>query len=276
MSRIAIVTDSTADIPENLAHQYQIHIVPNIVVIDGKSYEDGKGISRQEFYETLPFMNAYPTTSTAPPGIYQQLYGKILTNGADRIVSIHASSKLSGIFNAARLGAQAFDNKVKVIDSESLSLGLGFQVLAAAEAAKTQPLSEILSIIKDVRSKVQLVAMLDTLEYVRRSGRVSWARAQIGELLRIKPFLTIKDGSVIRIGEVRTRKNGIKRLREMLQSYGPLKQLAILHSHAEDDANQFHEKMSALVPTPPLLVYVTTVIGTHVGPNGLGFVALTI
>jgi DegV family protein with EDD domain len=153
---------------------------------------------------------------------------------------------------------------------------LGFQVLAAAEAAKTQPLSEILSIIKDVRSKVKLVAMLDTLEYIRRSGRVSWARAQIGELLRIKPFLTIKDGSVIRIGEVRTRKNGIKRLREMLQSYGPLKQLAILHSHAEDDAIQFHAEMSALVPTPPLLVYVTTVIGTHVGPNGLGFVALTI
>lgn len=276
MSRIAIVTDSTADIPENLALQYQIHIVPNIVVIDGKSYEDGKGISRQKFYENLPFMNTYPTTSTAPPGIYQQLYGKILNNGTDQIVSIHASSKLSGIFNAARLGAQAYDNKVKVIDSESLSLGLGFQVLAAAEAAKTQPLSEILSIIKDVQSKVKLVAMLDTLEYIHRSGRVSWARAQIGELLRIKPFLTIKDGSVIRIGEVRTRKNGIKRLREMLQSYGPLKQLAILHSHAEDDANQFHAEMSALVPSPPLLVYVTTVIGTHVGPNGLGFVALSI
>jgi len=276
MSRIAIVTDSTADIPENLALQYQIHIVPNIVVIDGKSYEDGKGISRQEFYENLPFMNTYPTTSTAPPGIYQQLYGKILNNGTDQIVSIHASSKLSGIFNAARLGAQAYDNKVKVIDSESLSLGLGFQVLAAAEAAKTQPLSEILSIIKDVRSKVKLVAMLDTLEYIHRSGRVSWARAQIGELLRIKPFLTIKDGSVIRIGEVRTRKNGIKRLREMLQSYGPCKQLAILHSHAEDDAYQFHAEMSALVPSPPLLVYVTTVIGTHVGPNGLGFVALSI
>jgi DegV family protein with EDD domain len=276
MSRIAIVTDSTADIPENLALQYQIHIVPNIVVIDGKSYEDGKGISRQEFYENLPLMNTYPTTSTSPPGIYQQLYGKILNIGTDQIVSIHASSKLSGIFNAARLGAQAYDNKVKVIDSESLSLGLGFQVLAAAEAAKTQPLSEILSIIKDVQSKVKLVAMLDTLEYIRRSGRVSWARAQIGELLRIKPFLTIKDGSVIRIGEVRTRKNGIKRLREMLQSYGPLKQLAILHSHAEDDATQFHAEMSALVPSPPLLVYVTTVIGTHVGPNGLGFVALTI
>jgi DegV family protein with EDD domain len=276
MSRIAIVTDSTADIPEELALEHQIYIVPNIVVIDGNSFEDGKGISRQEFYENLPFMNTHPTTSTAAPGIYHELYGKILNNGADQIVSIHASSKLSGIFNAARLGAQAYDNKVKVIDSESLSLGLGFQVLAAAEATMTQSLSEILSTTNDVRSKVQLVAMLDTLEYVRRSGRVSWARAQIGELLRIKPFLTIKDGSVIRIGEARTRKNGISRLREMMLSFGPLKQLAILHSHAEADANQLHAEMSALVPTPPLLVYVTTVIGTHVGPNGLGFVALPV
>lgn len=275
MSSIAIVTDSTADIPQKLASQYQIYIVPNIVVIDGKSFEDGKDLTRQEFYENLPSMKTYPTTSTASPGVYQKLYRNLLNNVTDQIVSIHASSQLSGIFNAASLAAQEYGDKVKVIDSESLSLGLGFQVLAAAQAAKTKPMNEIFSIIRDVRSRVHLVAMLDTLEYIHRSGRVSWARAQIGDLLRIKPFLTIKEGAVVRIGDARTRKNGIKRLHNMLLDLGPIKQLAILHSNAEADARQLLTDMSPQIPTQPVLVYVTTVIGTHVGPNGLGFVALT-
>ena len=274
MSKTAIVTDSTADIPKELATQYQIHIVPNIVVIDGQSLEDGKDLSRREFYDNLPLMKTNPTTSTSSPGVYQQLYGDILKRGADQIVSIHASSQLSGIFNAASLGAQAFGDQVKVIDSENLSLGLGFQVLAAAQAALTQPLDGILSVVKDVRSRARLVAMLDTLEYVHRSGRVSWARAQIGALLRIKPFLEIKDGVVLSKGKARTRKNGIQRLRKMLLDLGPLEQLAILHSNAEADARELLAEMTPRVPTRPLLVYVTTVIGTHVGPNGLGFVAI--
>jgi DegV family protein with EDD domain len=274
MSKIAIVTDSTADIPLELATQYHIYIVPNIVVIDGLSLEDGKDLSRREFYTNLPLMKSHPTTSTSSPGVYQQLYGDILKRGADQIVSIHASSQLSGIVNAANLGAQAFGDQVKVIDSESLSLGLGFQVLAAAKAAITQPLDGILSAIKDVRRRARLVAMLDTLEYVHRSGRVSWARAQIGALLRIKPFLEIKDGVVVNIGEARTRKNGIQRLRKLLLDLGPLEQLAILHSNAEDDARELLAEVSPQVPIQPLLVYVTTVIGTHVGPNGLGFVAI--
>ena len=274
MSKTAIVTDSTADIPKELATQYQIHIVPNIVVIDGQSLEDGKDLSRREFYDNLPLMKTNPTTSTSSPGVYQQLYGDILKRGADQIVSIHASSQLSGIFNAASLGAQAFGEQVKVIDSENLSLGLGFQVLAAAQAALTQPLDGILSVVKDVRNRARLVAMLDTLEYVHRSGRVSWARAQIGALLRIKPFLEIKDGVVLSKGKARTRKNGIQRLRKMLLDLGPLEQLAILHSNAEADARELLAEMTPRVPTRPLLVYVTTVIGTHVGPNGLGFVAI--
>ena len=276
MTNIAIVTDSTADIPLTLLDRYGIHVVPNIIVMDDRSVEDGKEFSRQEFYAALPDMRSIPTTSTASPGVFQQLYEQILSGSVDHIVSIHASSRLSGIYNAARIASQSFGDLVHVIDSENLSLGLGFQVLAAAEAVQNKSLADVLSTVSDIRGRIRVVAMLDTLEYIRRSGRVSWARAQIGELLRIKPFLTIKDGSVIRIGEARTRKNGIKRLRELLQGFRPLKQLAILHSHAEADAKQFHTEMSPLVPTQPLLVYVTTVIGTHVGPNGLGFVALTV
>ena len=274
MSKTAIVTDSTADIPRELVIKFQIHIVPNIVVIDGQELEDGKDLSRREFYENLPLMKMHPTTSTASPGVCQQLYEKLLQGEVNQIVSIHASSKLSGIFNAASVGAQAFGDRVRVIDSENLSLGLGFQVLAAADAALTGPLDSILSVIENVRVRARLVAMLDTLEYVRRSGRVSWARARIGALLRIKPFLEIKNGYVLSLGETRTRKKGIQGLRKMLYDLGPLEHLAILHSNAEADAQTLLLEMAPQVSTEPLLVYVTTVIGTHVGPNGLGFVAV--
>ena len=274
MSKTAIVTDSTADIPRELVVKHQIFTVPNIVVIDGQELEDGVDLSRREFYRHLPLMKRHPTTSTASPGVYQQLYQTLLQGDVDQIISIHASSKLSGIFNAASIGAQTFGDQVRVIDSQSLSLGLGYQVLAAAEAALTQPLDNILSIIESVRERVHLVAMLDTLEYIHRSGRVSWARARIGALLRIKPFLDINNGYVVSLGETRTRRKGIQRLRKMLSDLGPLEHLAILHSDAEADAHTLLSEMTHQVLTQPLLVYVTTVIGAHVGPNGLGFVAV--
>jgi len=117
--------------------------------------------------------------------------------------------------------------------------------------------------------------MLDTLEYVRRSGRVSWARSNLSNLLQIKPFLGIKAGNVIRMGETRTRQKGIERLHKMLSELGPLEQLAVLHTNAEQDAIEFAEHFKELVKQFPLIINVTSVIGVHVGPNGVGFVAVT-
>jgi DegV family protein with EDD domain len=163
-----------------------------------------------------------------------------------------------------------------VIDSQQVSLGLGFQVLAAAEAARRGlGIDSITEQINNIRRRLRLIAMLDTLDYVRRSGRVSWARASLGSFLNLKPFIEVKDGKVYRVGEARTRNKGIARLVEMLGSLGPLDQLAILHTNAESDATQLLESMRPQVATHPLLVNVTTVIGTHVGPNGLGFVSVT-
>jgi DegV family protein with EDD domain len=272
---IALVTDSTADIPSELIQHYQIHVVPNLVVIEGQSLEDGTEISREEFYNRLPDMKSMPTTSTASIGAYQKLYEQLLSQGATNIISIHASSLLSGIFNAASAAALAFERRVSVIDSEQISMGLGFQVLAAAEEiVKEKPLDVISNCITDVRRRVRVVAMLDTLEYVRRSGRVSWARARIGNLLRVKPFLEVKDGQVYSLGDTRTRRRGIAQLRKILLQQGVLERLAILHTNAENEANQFLDDIKKKFAQPPLLVNVTTVIGTHVGPNGVGFAAV--
>lgn len=270
--KIALVTDSTADIPDEIIHRYQINVVPNVLVIDGISLEEGVDISREEFYNRLPQMQNLPTTSTASSGKYLELYERLINSGIEHILSIHVSSKLSGIYNAASAAAEAFSERVRVIDSQQITLGLGFQVIAAAESiARGFGVEEILRIIDDVRERALVVAMLDTLEYVARSGRVSWARARIGNLLRVKPFIKVISGEVLRFGDARTRQRGIERLKEILLDLGPLERLGILHSNAESDAREFMQELDIKLPTTVFLVNVTTVIGVHVGPNGLGF-----
>lgn len=274
-NHIALVTDSTADIPPAQVEAAAIQVVPNIIITGNESFEDGKNMSRQEFYERLPFMTPPPTTATASIGTYHQLYTQLFEQGADAIISIHAASQVSSIYNVACTAAQSFNQRVQVIDSGYISLGLGFQVLAAAEAiAQNTPLEQILKILADIRQRVRVGAMLDTLEYVRRSGRVSWVRARIGDLLRIKPILEMRQGKVFNLGEARTRAKGIQRLAEIIQSFGPLERLAILHTNAEADAQKFLKGLCIDLPFPPMIVHVTTIIGTHVGPNGLGFAAL--
>jgi fatty acid kinase fatty acid binding subunit len=273
--QIAIVTDSTSDIPPDIADEYHIRIVPAILNISGKSLEDGPDISRREFYERLPAMQPLPTTSSPSVGSFLTLYKNIFQQGADLIVSLHPPAPLSGIYNAARLAAQPFAERVHVIDSGSLTLGLGFQAMAASEYARNgASLEEVIAHVDGVRKRINLTAMLDTFEYVRRSGRVSWAKAALGALLNIKPFIGVKDGAVLRLGETRTRQKGVQRLREILLNLGSLDHLAILHTNIESEARQFLASLNMKLPTTPLVVNVTTVIGTHVGPKGLGFVAV--
>ena len=273
--RIAIVTDSTSDIPAELTRAHKIHVVPNILIVAGQEFEDGKGITREEFYNRLPRLRTPPTTATASAGVYGSLYERLFEESFDFILSIHAASTLSGIFNAASLAAQPFDERVRVIDSRQVSMGLGLQVLAAAEAVeKGQDLEGVLERLKIAQKSVRLIAMLDTLEYLRRSGRVSWARASLGSLLRIKPFIEVKDGAVRRLGEVRTRAKGTARLVERIRETGPYDRLAILHTNAEDEARQLREQANSEFSGTPFIINVTTIIGTHAGPGALGFAGL--
>ena len=275
--KIGLVTDSTADIPSEVQAQHGIEVVPALINIGGRSYEDGREISREEFYTRLPHMKPQPTTSAPSVGAFQAKYEKLFKGGAEQVISIHAANSLSGIFNAARLAAQGFGERVRVLDSEQLSLGIGFQVLAAAEGiARGAVLVELLSIVDSVRRRVRVVALLESLEYIRRSGRVSWAKAMIGSLLHIQPLVELRYGIVHRLGQARTRLQGITRLTEALNSFGPLERLAVLHTNAEAAARQLLEEVKSRVPVLPFIVNVTTAIGTHIGPNGLGFAAVPV
>jgi DegV family protein with EDD domain len=275
--KIGIVTDSTADVPAELAGQHGIEIVPALVNIGNNSYTDGVEISREDFYARLPDLNPPPTTSSPSIGSFQERYEKLLRAGANFVISIHPPNELSGIFNAARLAAEAFSQRVKVLDSGQVSLGLGFQVIMAAEAAaRGANLGEVTALVDSIRQRVRLAALLDTIEYIHRSGRVSWAVAKIGDILRLQPLIELRFGIVHRLGQVRTRLRGIERLVDELNSWGPLERLAVLHTNAEFAARQLLEEVRSKVIVQPLLVNVTTVIGTHVGPNGLGFSAVPI
>jgi DegV family protein with EDD domain len=275
--QIAIVTDSTADIPDALLENHSIQVVPAVMVIGDRSYEDGVEISREAFYKNLPAMNPLPTTGIPSLGKFQNAYEKALSGTANRVISIHPSSTLSGLYQTACAAAQAFEGRVHVIDSHFLTLGLGFQCLEAAEAARQGAShEETIQVIEDARKRARVIAMLDTLEYVRRSGRVSWAKARLGNLLNLKPFIEVRDGKINQLGESRTRRKGIERLIGLIAREAPFQRLAILHTNAEAEARQLLADLNPTLPTEPFMMNITPIIGAHVGPNGLGFAGLTL
>ncbi len=275
--KIGIVTDSTADLPAYLIEQHHIQVVPAIVVMEGEEYEDGIAISREEFYNRLPSLHTPPTTAAPSIGDFAAPYDTLLTNGCAHILSIHAASQLTTIINAARQAAQEFPHKVTCIDSESLSLGLGFQVLAAAEESESG-LQSAMEAIESTKRRLQVIAALDTMEYLKRSGRVPGTVAALGGLLSIKPMIELKDGEVKAIGAVRTTKQADERVLNFLLGIGDMDRLAVLHTNAEPRAKQLlaelMNRVRKSIPRDILFVNVTSVIGTHVGPNGLGFAAV--
>ncbi len=277
---LAFVTDSTADLPLDLVKKHQIEVIPNILVIDQQSYLDGEGMSREEFYRRLPACVTPPTTSAPAIGVFQQTYERLCRQGIGTILSIHPSAKLSSLFNTACLAAKEVAEKfhacIQVIDSAQVTMAMGFQVLGAVEsAARGCSREDILAWLEKIQSHTHLYALLDTLEYVRRSGRVHWATATLGNLLHVKTLIGVRDGIVQRLGMCQNRRQGVSLLINKLQRLGPLDYLAILHTTIHSEA-EIQEILKNAPPSihPPLILPVTTVIGTHVGPDGLGFAAL--
>ena len=275
--KLGIVTDSTSDLPAYLVEEHNIQVVPTILVLEGKEYLDGIGITREEFYNRLPSLRTPPTTAAPSIGDFTTPYETLLSQGCDHIISIHAASQLTTIINVAHEAAKEFPDKVTCIDSGSLSLGLGFQALAAAEESELG-VQFALDAIASTRKRLQVSAALDTMEYLKRSGRVPGAVAALGGLLSIKPMIKLIDGEVKAIGAVRTTKQADESILNYLLGLGDLERLAILHTNAEQRAkqllNELMNRARRSIPRDILFVNVTAVIGTHLGPNGLGFAAI--
>ena len=277
--KLGLLTDSASDLPAAIAARYGIEVVSSILVIDGQPYTDGKDITREEFYTRLPTFKRAPTTAAPSIGDFQTRYRKLFEAGCEQIISLHTAEKLTSIASVARQAAADFRGKIIVLESGSLSLGFGFQVLAAAEAiADGADLDEALAVIRSTRERMRVYAALDTIEYVRRSGRVPAAVAALGGLLHIKPVVELAEGEVKPLGAPRTTGHAAEKLYALLTELGPLERLAILHTNARGRAKEFLELLMAehrkSLPRDILVVNVTSVIGTHVGPNGLGVAAV--
>jgi DegV family protein with EDD domain len=276
MRRVRIVTDSTSDVPPGLAEQLGITVVPAYVQIEGKSLRDGDQITRAELYERLPKLASLPTTA-APPAYEFAAAFRNLVDQTEEVIAILVSPDLSGMMNSAYLGSQEVPElKVHLVDSGQVAMGLGWQAILAAEAAAAgESAREVLAMLEDLRPRVRLVAMLDTLDYLHRSGRVAWARAVAARLLRIKPLVDVYEGEVRMAGRVRTRRKAIDLVFEILDSLGSLQRLAALHTAAPADFVAFRERLGGLFPIEDILVSeVGPTVGTHVGPDGLGIAAV--
>lgn len=277
--KIGIVTDSTADLPIWLLEEHRIRVVPVIIVLDGKEYVDGITITREEFYNRLPTLKNSPTTAAPSIVDFAAAYDALFSEGCEHVLSIHIAGTLTTMINVARQAAKEFDGKVTCVDSGSLSLGIGFQALAAAETADaTHDLQATLDAIQSTRKRLQVTASLDTMEYLRRGGRVPAVVARLGGMLSIKPVVELIEGVVKPLGAVRTTHQADERMLDLLLQQGDLERLAIMHTNAEHRARLLLDGAMArnpkAMPREILFSNVTAVIGTHLGPNAVGFAAI--
>jgi DegV family protein with EDD domain len=269
---VRVVTDSNCDLPSDLVARHAIVVVPSLLNMDGRAYRDGLDLSRSEFYRRLPGLRPLPTTAAPSSGDFENAYRAC---GDGPVLAITLASKLSAIYSAARLGAEPFGGQVTVVDSGSLSMGQGWQVLAAAEAAEAGAgPGEVLDRVRSVQRRLRLLAALDTVEYLRRSGRASAVTALVGEVLQIKPLVEVSDGEVRPLARVRTRQKARETLVAHVEALGPLERLAVLHVAAPADAQALADRLAPRAAQPPVVVEATAVIGTHVGPGTLGLAAV--
>lgn len=274
---VRIVTDSTCDLPAEVISRLGIYVLPLYINVGSESYLDGVDISREEFYQKLPSFRDQPTTAVPSPQKFRAIYNALADEGATEVLSIHISQTLSGICDVARVAARETTSvPVTVFDSRQLSLGTGFLVQTAAELARTgMTVAEILPRLEAQIKRTHAGAALDTLEFLRRSGRMNAALSTIGELLQLKPILKMFDGQS-GVERVRTRKNALKRLEEMVRSFAPFEKIAFLHTNATELAHELMNEVKELLPDFEIwFEQVNPVLGAHLGPGVVGFVCIS-
>lgn len=279
LTKIKFVADSVADLPKDILDKYDIAVVPCFVNYDGQSFaDDGKELDREAFYRNLPTMKTHPTTAAPPPALAEEILNRHI-EGADHLIAIVTPAKLSATYNSFRIGGSGLPaNRYTLIDSGNLSLGMGWQVIIAAEtAAKTGSVEATLDAIQRVRKNQALYCALSTMEFLRRSGRVGWAAAGIGALLQIKPLVQVLDGEVRAAARIRTFGKAVERLQEFVREQGKLDRLAIIHSNNEEGAQAMRESLKDVLPNDNnvIITRVGPTLGTHIGPGGIGFASVS-
>lgn len=276
--KIKIVTDSICDLPAEVVKEYDISVVPVYINIDGQSFLDGIDLPRSEFYARLPVYPVSPTTSAPGPAAFVHAYDQAAAEGAEAVISIHVAETVSATINAARVAKDMFSKiPVWVVDSGQLSLGIGFQAIAAARAALSgNSIDQILETLQDLRKRTYVYAVIDTLEYLRRSGRLSRYKAKLGAMVKLKPILSFHDGKLTMEMAITTSR-AIHRICDLAGRLAPLQQLSFVHVLGHPLVKELQRLTSNLAPDTenPMVREVTPAIGAHIGPGAAGIVLVS-
>jgi DegV family protein with EDD domain len=271
---VKIVTDSSADIPPHLLKELGITVVPLYVRFGEEIFKGGVDITNDDFYDRLVDGNTFPNTIQPSPMDFKQAYAEVAKD-ADGIVSIHLSEKFSGTYQSAKQAAEMMADKcpVEVINSESMTIGLGMICIAAARAAKDgATLEETVKIVKDAIPEIHFLALFDSLKYLAKGGRIGKAQGLLGTMLNIKPLLSMKDGEVVPVSKVRSVSKGLDQLyafmANALKEKANIKELAIMYNTTLKEAKALAERIEPLYPIEKIIMgQIGPILGAHAGPN---------
>jgi len=279
MPCVSIITDTDSSLPPDVADRYHIIQVPITVQFGQQSLATGVDIDDAQLFARVDREGQLPATSAPSPGQFASAYEQALASGADAIVCICVSSKISGTYNAAVVASKMFpDRDITVVDSYSVSMGQGFMVLAAAElAAQGASVEAIVARAQDVGRRAHLYGALATLKYLAMSGRIGYLAARMANVLNIRPILTLADGKLEMLDKVRTRKRAWAKLVELTEATlggRPMEKLALLHVNAREEVLAFGEMLRQTVPYAgePLVCELTPGLSVHTGAGMIGLV----
>ncbi|HEU5380584.1 MAG TPA: DegV family protein [Ktedonobacteraceae bacterium] len=276
---VRILTDSTADLPTEVAQELGITVVPLKVFFGDEAYLDGIELDNAGFYQKLAASKDLPSTSQPAPADFQEAFLRLIEEGADAILAVNVSSRLSGTYQSACTARDALESTrtipIEILDSHSISVGMNYAIQNAARMAQAgKSLEELKAYVEDVLARSSILAVLDTLEYVRRGGRIGGASAMLGNMLSFKPIISLKDGEVVPVERPRTRGKAYARVAQMLTEMGKLEYVAIAESNAEV-GQQLREALKD-VYTGELPIYrLGAVLGTHTGPGTAAIAVVT-
>ncbi|NGP46108.1 DegV family protein [Bacillaceae bacterium SIJ1] len=278
MKPISIVTDSTIDLPSHLFKGLPVHIVPLTLELDGQSYTDGVDLDATSFLEKLKQSVALPKTSQPRPGSFLDIYNALAEKGHD-VLSIHLSGRLSGTVEGASMAANESNANVTVIDSLFTSSALGFQVLEAAMMAQEKkPMEEIVKRLEDIKNATSLYIMVDTLEYLKKGGRIGRVKALLGSIMNIKPVARLEDGGLSPIQSVRTHSQMIKLFVKRFQKETigrRVGRVSIAHAGTKELALRLLDRLRSETDAEIHIVETTPIITSHTGPGGVALMYYT-
>ena len=275
---VKVVADSATDLPPGEIESLGITVIPCYITFGTEDLKDGVDLNTEQFYDRLLNGPDFPKTSQPSVGDFKQLYEEI-GPGSDGIVSVHISSKVSGTINSATqaVSEAEVDCPIRIVDTLQASLGAGLIVREAARAAQEGgDVEAVAQAAEAAAGRAEFFALMDTLEYLEKGGRIGKARALLGGLLRIRPMIAVKDGEVHELAKARSRKAGIERLLGFAQEFAPADEIGIAHTTTPQEAEDLAARTKDLAPSDrePLVSKIGPAVGTHAGPGALGIAML--